>query len=331
MGDNLTFYNNLIMIKLVILSIVACFSGLGGMLITITLTVVFMLWVCAQFIGFDKGAIIVIPALTGMLLYLAFGILLFKDFIVNNDPLTFSFYIWAMIIFTPMVVINIGNYLKNPLRFYYFKTRKFAKKHKKEQAEYLKVYNNYRSQLNVQFEKSIADSNAHEGYITLSEKVANHLQGYLPLTNLLATFTAKLIIKTCAEGDLETAQIYLDSYIDAIIPNTGLSDKSSDVASNGIVLSIRLSNDDIYHRIEKHILGGNVELSKITNEILLFNLACHYSLKHDKESLLIATEYALQKGMPADKFLTDCDFKYYFNDKDFLAIVNEGLKPKGAL
>lgn len=165
----------------------------------------------------------------------------------------------------------------------------------------------------------------YKGYITLSENAPELLQGYYPLATLLAHFTTLLIIKACEKNDFETARIYLDSYIDSIVPYAGLSGKSLDVASMGIALSILSSDDDIYLRIEKHIIGEGFDLSKIKNATLLFNLACRYSLEHDKESLLNASKYALQQGMSAEQFVKESDFDAYRNDEDFLAMVNEYL------
>lgn len=132
----------------------------------------------------------------------------------------------------------------------------------------------------------------------------------------------KLMINSIGGGDFEIARHLFNSYIDSIIPHSGLSEKSSDVASNAIVLSIHLNDEKIYERVEVFILGINFPIEDIRNEILLYNLACHYSLKRDKKQLLPATKQSLKYGKSSDQFLRDGDFSYYLNDEDFLSILN---------
>jgi hypothetical protein len=164
-----------------------------------------------------------------------------------------------------------------------------------------------------------------KNYIQFSESVSKELKDYPPLPKKFADYTRNLMIEYMKLRDFETVKELFDSYIDRIIPQSGLDKSSSHIASQAIAISIILDDNSIYDRVEEHILGEDFDIEEISNEILLFNLACHYALIRDKKQLLSATEQAIKHGKKRDQFLADSDFSYYRNDQDFLLILNSGV------
>ena len=125
--------------------------------------------------------------------------------------------------------------------------------------------------------------------------------------------------------DFGLAQKVLDNYIDNLLPFAGLDLKSSDVASNGIVLGIVTKNDEISDKVFEKILGPDFLIQFTDNNILLFNLACYYATHNEKDNLLQATRQALYYGKEAEQFLSDGDFKPYLQDKDFTDLFKKPL------
>ncbi len=71
--------------------------------------------------------------------------------------------------------------------------------------------------------------------------------------------------------------------MDNVLPYCGINIKSTDIASNSIILSIYAKDDKIFKRVKNELLIGEYAEDKTNNEMLLFNLACYYALKREKE------------------------------------------------
>jgi hypothetical protein len=133
-----------------------------------------------------------------------------------------------------------------------------------------------------------------------------------------ADYTTKLIMARLKERDFETAKAIFMNYIDHVIPYTGLSPKSLDVASNALVIPQR---DDIFVKIEQHILGEGFDIGTIEHPTLLYNLSCYYALSSDKPKMLRAIELSMQHGKRREQFLADADFDAFKSDLEFLAVL----------
>ena len=100
--------------------------------------------------------------------------------------------------------------------------------------------------------------------------------------------------------------------------------KSEDVASNALVAANEsVYNDDLAALVFAKLLGSNYDITMIKNDILLFNLACYYSIHKEKKLMLIATQQALRHGKKAQQFMADTDFKQYWGDVDFQGVLKK--------
>jgi len=135
-----------------------------------------------------------------------------------------------------------------------------------------------------------------------------------------ARYTTKLMIAQMQEGNFVKANQLLNNYINNILPFSGLDKKSSDVASNGLVLAILSKDEIVAQKVFDEVLGTDFKIDKIDNEVLLFNLSCYYAIHNEKEKMLFSVKQALLHGKKEEEFLSDSDFKDYLDDKDFLLL-----------
>ncbi len=167
----------------------------------------------------------------------------------------------------------------------------------------------------------VVDSETVHEFISQTAVIArssNYIDEY---SFQLADYTTKLMIHLSEKRQAKLAVSILNNYMNALLPETGRDNKTDDVASNGIVFCIT-ENDAVLCKKIFDILLPDLKLESIKNEVLLFNLACYYSLNHQKKEMLRSIKQALLRGKKASQFKTDTDFKLYWNDLDFVSIVN---------
>ena len=182
------------------------------------------------------------------------------------------------------------------------------------------AYENALSKLRVKYKAALIDSAEIESYLELSEESAKEYQKKGSFPHDLAAYTANLMLEYINKDEHKVALRVFDSYVDLVLPHSEVATSSTYVASFAIILSMRTKEPTIFDRAEEHILS-NIDIKKISNSTLLFNLACHYSLKRDKEKLLLYVTLARKQGFAEEAFYSDDDFIYYKGDNDFLLAV----------
>ncbi len=340
--DNFAVFKYLIIIELILLFVIGYFGGKNGLIITVIVSTLLFTWLLfatsalsgaytnsniRPHLNSDHIKQIFIVFLT--FAYIAGGVYLFVLFLKREEPLTVYFYIWLITIVGTITSINVLLYKNDPVRIETLATQKIIKQRQLEKDTREKEFEEYiksTAKLLSQFEKAMTNTKEINNYINLSERVSKQYNDSYSLPTIFANYTTKLMICSIGNGELEIARYLFDSYIDSIITHTGLSEKSSDVAGNAIVLSILSTDENIYERVEAFILGKNFQIEEISNPILLFNLACNFSLKRDKKELLLATAQSLKYGKSSDQFLKDSDFSYYLDDEDFLSLLDLGVR-----
>ena len=334
--DNLVVFKYLIIIELILLFVSGYFGGRTGLIVTVLVSVILVTWLYLAALGmsaaystsgsnrsthidFDLIKMIMILILTFS--YIAVGVYLLVGVLKQQKQGSIFLYLWLASIMVTIVSISVVVYINDPVRQLEVDNKRQVKRRQWEKE----IYDKLKVKLQNQFDRSMTNIKEVDTYIKLSESVSKQLKEYNSLPDYFAFYTTKLLINYITSGELEIAKYIFESYIDRIIPHSGLSEKSSDVACNAIVLSILIDDDKIYERVETHILGKNFDIEEISNEALLFNLAYHYSLIRDKKQLLSATALAIKYGKPRDQFLADNDFNYFLYDRDFLFILNSGV------
>lgn len=263
-------------------------------------------------------AVVVALVSLGYCAYLSFGLHYFITYLNTGITLKPLFYCWLISFSTPMLLLI----LIISCRAYPFITITNTKKQLKKERIKQEAYELATFELGKKYKMAMDTQSKVYGYIKLSEKVAKQYKDQGSLSFSFANYTAKLMIKYSKNTDYNLALTIFDSYVDFIVPSVGLSEKSSDVASMAIYISVMLDDSNIFNKTTEHILGKNMDILTINNNVLHFNLACYYALKQDKTNLLLFVSLARKQGKHAEEFLSDSDFIHYRNDEDFLYAVN---------
>jgi len=139
---------------------------------------------------------------------------------------------------------------------------------------------------------------------------------------VVADVYTKLLIVNLKSNDFEAGKKIIAHYINHILPIAGASEKTTDISSMGLVLSILSKDEALSQMIFNKLLGEDFKINEISNEILLFNLACYYAINKQKEPMLLAIRQALHHGKQSQQFLDERDFQAYWQDKQFQAVLN---------
>lgn len=148
--------------------------------------------------------------------------------------------------------------------------------------------------------------------------------------DIFADYTTKLMISCMQNNNYNEAKEVLYHYTDNLLPHSFLVNKSNDIASMGIVLSLLSESREISNKVFDKILGKNFHVYGTDNNILLFNLACYYAFNKEKNKMLQAIRQAVYYGKHSESFTEDSDFSYYWEDKEFLSLMNESYNIRRA-
>ena len=249
--------------------------------------------------------------------YLGFGVwTLFS----TDKVLTLLSYVWlASVIISVVMFFKITH--ENSYKYQEYKEYKSIKKHEKKKASDKQSL----EKLTIKYNLAMDDVDNVKGYIKLAENVAKENIKQLEIAEYFAAYTVKLMIEYISSKNEGVSLLILDSYLDSILPHVGIVDKSTDVASMGIGLSIIINDDRLFDKVTLHLLGDNINLDEVNNNILFFNLACYAALHKNKEELILYTQKSIAQGKSPESFFNDQDFTHYINDQDFINAVNSFL------
>lgn len=173
------------------------------------------------------------------------------------------------------------------------------------------------------FNMALYDENFLRIFMKFSQDIAENSPNTKKHAFQFADHTTKLLLSRLRKNEYKSAENIVYHYVNKLVPYTGLDEKSLDVASNALVVSILTRNDNISDLVFNKLLGPDFDITAQNNEILLFNLACYYAVHKQKKPLLIAVKQALKRGKDPHQFMTDTDFKDYWQDVDFLNALKE--------
>ena len=252
-------------------------------------------------------------------IYLSFGTEQLINFLKYKQSLSLFFYLWLSPI---LILFFILFFSHNSWKYYN------SPNHRQDYKKF-KIKKELREKLKNSFELAMSNKDNLENHLILSETFSKKYTtdrfimfpvAYLAPT--LAGYYTKLLIHNLKNGDNLMATKIFNSYVDNIIPNSGLDEKSIDIASNAIILSIYTKDDNIYNKVINNILVKKLSIEEVDNELLLFNLACYHAIKKDKASLIPMVKQAIKYGKPAENFMNESDFSPYHEDEGFLAALN---------
>lgn len=176
--------------------------------------------------------------------------------------------------------------------------------------------------MNKAYQAALNDASRLPEYFLITEDVAKNSDDAGDYAHLFANQTTKLLLKHFSTSTFVNAKKLLTHYITEIVPYSELSKKTNDVASLGLVYCISSNDDAMCKKIFDELLP-RLKISKLDNEVLLFNLACYYSINNEKENMLKSIKQAIKYGKATEEFMEDNDFKHYWEDADFLNAVKK--------
>lgn len=181
-----------------------------------------------------------------------------------------------------------------------------------------------KDKLKIQFERAMLDKKYLHDYMEISTGIASNSPHVKEYASFLIGQSNELINKNTGTDDKVTAEKIVYHFINDLLPYTGRVGKKEEVAinieiiaSNSLAFAILTKNDDLSSIVFEKLLGPDFNIAALKNKTLLFNLACYHAVHNEKGPFLEAMRQSLKLGMTADKFMSDADFKDYWNDAEF--------------
>lgn len=131
-----------------------------------------------------------------------------------------------------------------------------------------------------------------------------------------------LLKSVLVNNDPDNGKLVLDCYIDKVLPYAGLTAKSLEIANYAIKMSNLLKDSEMFNKIEEKIFSTKYSLESIPKSDFQFNLAIHYAIVKDKESMFKAMNKSFDYGRKKASYLESEYFADYQNDEDFLELVD---------
>lgn len=184
-----------------------------------------------------------------------------------------------------------------------------------------------RTRMQALFDAASSDPKIINDFLLLVDDIVgkkNRINMHMPLLMDLLT---KLLVKTNSSGDFKTSEKIFFNFMGHIYPvaikikESTVIENISNIASQGIVLSIVTKNAKISKIVFDQLLGSDFDITKHKNRLLIYNLACYYAINTNKKEKLVAITQARINKIPKQQFIDDADFKNYLNDPDFLQAI----------
>jgi hypothetical protein len=187
-----------------------------------------------------------------------------------------------------------------------------------------------KEKLKASYQKAYDDSSQLGGFLSqvkFLSKEPNYVDKYLAKVTY---YTTKLVLHFNNDSSSYKASQklinfyaeYVFSYIDLLEKSKSTTTNHAIIVSQAIPVSIFLNDIAMQQLIFDSLLGQSFDISQSDSGILAFNLACLYALNKEKSLMLTAIKRARELGKKAKQFLNDGDFKYYYQDDDFLRVIN---------
>ena len=155
-------------------------------------------------------------------------------------------------------------------------------------------------------------------FLSCTDKVLNTSKDATRYAYSMAYFSSKLMVNGLEINDYQFSLNVFNHYIEKIFPYTGSCDQKTNIVANALSLALGHNLSDVSDKVFNILLGKDFDIMSIENDMILFNLACYYSLRNEKEKMLKAIKQGIIYGKKADEYRQDKDFKDYLNDLDFL-------------
>ena len=177
------------------------------------------------------------------------------------------------------------------------------------------------ARLNLDYHAALKNINKLPAYLITSSDIARYSDHTDEYAFLFADQVTKLLIARLPKSDITSSKRLLIHYIEELMPRAGRNKKTDDVASLGLAYCVFAKDSDTCKIIFDNLLP-ELDITKLDNNILLYNLACYYSVNNKKENMLKSIKQSIKYGKTAEQFLQDSDFEVYWKDTGFLEAIN---------
>lgn len=183
------------------------------------------------------------------------------------------------------------------------------------------------ARMHALFDAASSDPKNINDFLLLVDDIVgkkNRINMHMPL---MMDLLSKLLVKNNSSGDFKNSEKIFNNFMEHVYPvakgikEITVIDNISNIASQGIVLSLVTKNADISKIVFDKILGADFDITKHKNKLLIYNLACYYAINKNKKEMLVAITQARINKVSKQQFIDDADFKNYLNDPDFLHAI----------
>jgi len=210
---------------------------------------------------------------------------------------------------------NLTNHLENK-RYIRKKSRALRRKVLAE-----KVRSKELEKLEKSFNKTEQNHNKFAGFVNITSNIVTNSPYIKQHRTYIEYYCSRLIVSGMQAGDCPFAMKVYQHYMESILPHTDRCSGRTNLAGNILSLGMLSKNQNVINSVFEKVLDHDFDISQIEGEHTLFNLACYYATIQKKERMLESMHYALLKGKLASQFMEDEDFKEYWNDIDFLEML----------
>jgi len=334
-NDSINILKYLIPIEL---SLLAVATSLGGLTALIWVSIITYIMVSAGYIfvlsmgSHAPSSRVINKSLIKVLLIFAYLSLGVGSFLFPDKVVTVFSYVWLVSIVAVILWLIITSYEHDPERIdrqACFEQQRLFELREREKADYDLVISN----LGEQYELTMSDEKHIKQFFKLSKSASKQYKTKKRFANHITNLFHNVILEIMkglkdVKGLEHDAKIFslkvYKYYITNILPEVGLADRTADIVSYAVVLSMELNDDGLFNNDIQRVFDEYPEMLSLEPRLLFFNLACRYALKQDKEKLLYYVEKAMSEGVLAMSFIDDSDFSFYMEDEDFLAIIHAG-------
>jgi len=159
-------------------------------------------------------------------------------------------------------------------------------------------------------------------YNEFMEKLAKN-QGQDPnWAGQISAYTGQRMADCIVKKEYEKATKTFNHFCAKLVTHLNKSGNNYITASMAIVLSVHTKDYAIGEKVLEEVLVKDFDMDNCRYSPLLYNLACYFAAKGDRDNLIMAAKRASMFGKKAKQFIADSDFAPYLNDEEFMSILN---------
>ena len=318
-----------LLISLIFFIIIACiltyFGGIGGGLIGCILISLYNTWAANLILAhhFRTGVIIFLQNIV-VTVPIMFSIDVLFTSLKQGLGITWTFYIYVLTSFLIIMTLYHWRDIKAFNLSELIKKQRQINQTRKIRAQQENASDRWKwdmQDLESAYTDVEKDPKSLTNFFKTTNKILNRTSQPKNYAPIMAFYFSKLILKGVELDNKEFAQTVFSYYLDKIFPATGSDNYKTNIIGNSLALAIRYADISISDRVFTTLLTPGFDVQQIDNALVLYNLACFYAVNHQKSEMLAAIHQGIYHGRDIKKYQEDLDFAGYWNDPDFLRVL----------